>query len=90
MLTFSGTLGPVLRMAETPLCLFFSRFCRSHWADELENDFLDTMDVLVKANAGARKRGRLSVGGGVANIVRVAILVTLRREPICCSGGRPR
>ena len=90
MFTFSGTLGPVLRMAETPLCLFFSRFCRSHWADELENDFLDTMVILVTANAGVRKRGRSSVREGVANIVRVAILVELRREPICCSGGRPQ
>ena len=80
LLTFKGSLGPVLRMAETPRFLFFSRFCRSHWTGDVEKNLLRRGAALMSAKAGVRKSGRSNLCGEAWGMERVVILNTPGRR----------
>ena len=74
LLTFKGNLGPVLRMAETPRFLFFSRFCRSHRMGDVEKNLRRRGAALISAKAGVRKSGRSNLCGDACGMERVIVL----------------
>ena len=72
-ITFKGRLGPVLRMAETPLFLLWSLVSFTHRAEEAQKDLLSIFVVRNSAKAGVRKRGSSKARCEMAIVGRVAI-----------------